>query len=320
MDTAFHLTNLHFSRARVQSRRAFTLVELVVVLAIVGILIGLLIPAVQSARESARRIDCRSNLHQVGIALHSYHDAHRMFPPRALGFSLNVAILPHLEQGALAGDIDFSASASAGAGNRQVRATCISIYSCPSDASALQRTADDGLASNYAGNFGTGVQRYGYNGLFHSVQPVRASDVTDGLSSTAALSEILVSDGSLGALRTNWNTPQPFDAPNQLEVFAQSCASLSPTRGDYWARGRPWTFGDAGYTLYNHVLGPNQKSCINGDRVQEGAYTAASQHPSGVNVLLGDGHVAFVATPVSQDVWRAVGSRNGAETVSFSGL
>ena len=62
------------------ARRAFTLVELLVVIAIIGLLIGLLLPAVQAAREAARRTSCKNNLKQIGLALHQHHDVHKRLP------------------------------------------------------------------------------------------------------------------------------------------------------------------------------------------------------------------------------------------------
>ena len=68
------------SISRPSGRTAFTLVELLVVIAIIGVLIGLLLPAVQSARESARRSNCMNNMKQLGLAVHGYHDGFKRFP------------------------------------------------------------------------------------------------------------------------------------------------------------------------------------------------------------------------------------------------
>ena len=58
-------------------RRAFTLVELLVVIAVIGILIALLLPAVQAARAAARAANCKSNMRQIGLAFLQYCDLHK---------------------------------------------------------------------------------------------------------------------------------------------------------------------------------------------------------------------------------------------------
>jgi prepilin-type N-terminal cleavage/methylation domain-containing protein len=62
-------------------RTAFTLVELLVVVAIIAILIAMLLPAIQRARESGRRAQCSSQLKQLSLAVHSYLERNKVFPP-----------------------------------------------------------------------------------------------------------------------------------------------------------------------------------------------------------------------------------------------
>ncbi len=67
------------------SRRAGTLIELMIVISTISTMGTLLLPAIQLARESSRVNACRNNLHQVGIALANYESAHRHFPRGAEG-------------------------------------------------------------------------------------------------------------------------------------------------------------------------------------------------------------------------------------------
>jgi prepilin-type N-terminal cleavage/methylation domain-containing protein len=127
-------------RARaITPRRGFTLIELLVVIAIIAILIGLLLPAVQKVREAAAKTQCSNNLHQLGIAMHSYHDVFAMFPfedgPGSVvpsPPSIFVVILPYVEQQALYNQMQSQGITNWVNNQTLANQTSIKTFLCPS--------------------------------------------------------------------------------------------------------------------------------------------------------------------------------------------
>jgi prepilin-type N-terminal cleavage/methylation domain-containing protein/prepilin-type processing-associated H-X9-DG protein len=177
-------------------RQGFTLIELLVVIGILSLLLALALPAVERAREAARRMSCRNNLKQLGLAAMNYHDAYDRLPPAVMmryaqtgnatvdndasypfGPNWAVLMLPYLEQENLYLSANTAAYKRTGDQTwRQVRSATLPFLLCPSDTGQdipFAGTANgDGVASdgsgplpeggdwargNYAANAGTGL-------------------------------------------------------------------------------------------------------------------------------------------------------------------
>jgi prepilin-type N-terminal cleavage/methylation domain-containing protein len=198
-------------------RRAFTLVELLVVTAIIGVLAALLLPAIQQAREAARRMNCGSNLRQLGLALHNYESTYCLFPKCGdldKDFSIQARLLPYVEQAQLYNELDFKLPAFTGAFNAKVPtpqfvsifAQPLSLFLCPSDPAPSRTIVNvsgvnytyGGL--NYMASFGSGTaQHYDFrwetDGFFHLVGQTSFAHVLDGTSQSVFMSETVRSVG-----------------------------------------------------------------------------------------------------------------------------
>lgn len=140
--------------SRPPNRKAFTLIELMVVIAIIALLIAILLPAVQQAREAARQTQCKNNLKQIGLALHNYESSHNVFPPSCIvnpfvngsaygisygdslrvgpsGFAWGVSLLPYIEQATVYNQFDPNSPCWAPVNALPAR-TRLAAFLCPS--------------------------------------------------------------------------------------------------------------------------------------------------------------------------------------------
>ena len=232
-----------------RSRCGFTLVELLVVIAIIGVLVGLLLPAVQRARESARRMACSNNLKQLGLGMHGYVTARKVFarganfPPGLSGtaagwqfpytlLSAHAMVLPFIEESDRYNFLNRTNSSTVTHDSKTFGLAPVKGFLCPSSNQTFKSGTSVGPGNQYAWSAGSNPTMAGYgavyqpatgphteanilattNGMIVAIKGTKISEVSDGLSKTILASEFLSGAGG--------NT-YPFD------VFAVSAWTAS---------------------------------------------------------------------------------------------
>ena len=315
--------------------RGLTLIELLVVVAIIGVLIALLLPAVQHARAAARRAGCQANLHQIGLALHHYHDAVRVFPPGYVdvydqlmgletgpGWAWGAMLAPYLEEHVTYDQLNFDLNVEDEA-NWTPRRKAIAVFLCPDDtmpspwwanydeikvdpltSSTVRYTTPiaELAAANYVGVYGTSEPGPDGDGVFFRNSRIATRQITDGLAGTAIVGErsVLL---NFGRGYATW-----VGAPHRATLMAYGGGDPDMPGGGWWIE-----------LACGMVLGHSGEGRGPGDRAGD-PNQFCSSHGSGAHFLFGDGHVKWLANEMSYRVYKGLTTRAGGETGAIDGF
>ena len=290
-------------------RMAFSLLELVAVIAILALLTGLLLAAVQKVRASAAKARCQNQIRQLGLALHQFHDANHVFPPGVSSespkepfpfMSWSTRLLPYLEQQAL-----WEAAVKAYQLDRNFLNnpphTCLNTpvihFACPSDERvrlvlSISKDCSQRALTSYLGVNGYDARRG--DGVLFLDSHISLSDVTDGTSNTLAVGERPPSaDFVFGWWYAGWGQ----DKDGEADMVLGARTSFRTTFGRRCDDPGPFFFQDGRF----------DNQCD--------AFHFWSPHPGGANFLLCDGSVRFIRYSANS-ILPALASRAGGETDS----
>jgi prepilin-type N-terminal cleavage/methylation domain-containing protein len=323
------------------ARTGFSVPELMVVMAAIGTLLALVLPAIQSVRESGRQTECRSHLHQFGIALAGFEAVNRRLPSKAgphvsrngievrYPYSAHFHLLPFFEQRAIYEMIDFrGAPPSIDPRFTKIVHDPIPAFLCPSD--SIDHGTNYRLSMGPMGCHVMPESRNDYpdRGAFTVVGGITLAEVLDGLSNTVSMSERYQSDDQTNSFsfRDFWYTGSSAVGPvlSSEEMIAEARGLVLPPAFYYPRAGHAWHKGSFASTCYNHLLEPNSGvfDCsmdsisdmdiirTNPDAITVtavGVHLARSFHPGGVHLLMLDGAVHVANDNVDLDTWRRLG-------------
>jgi hypothetical protein len=331
-------------RGRVGIRRswAFTLVDLLVVIAIIGILIALLLPAVQAAREAARRSQCTNNMKQIGLALHNYHDVAKTFPPGGslflttgwgepvAGYSNRgsdlVRLLPYIEQNALFQQIDFRRGVEGQVINgKPLNQMEIPAYTCPSDDKNGSGTLNiNGVRSdNYAASMGsTQIDAAGGSPGCGCVHPYNSyaprvmyeGDPAGPFSRTKTGQDTVYTTTPQLLVPYCCRMADVTDGLSNTIFYGERRVQCSDHGLTGWAGSNGHGMGSTLVPInYDSCHEPNSPAPYNNpcqwrcNWNTEWAFR--SRHPGGVEILLGDGSVRFFGETIDMWVYNRLGDK-----------
>ena len=188
------------TKRAIRRERAFTLVELLVVVSVIAMLVAILLPAVQAARGAARRTHCQNNLRQIGLGLLAHHEALSAFPigaiewrsaakPNNRQLAWSAFLLPYLEEQSTYDLLDLNTSFDSPE-NAKGAAAVLPVYMCPSSRRGEQLIDGRGPC-DYGGIYGerlTSPNSPPKGAMLFDV-PIAIEHIKDGLSNTLIVAE-----------------------------------------------------------------------------------------------------------------------------------